>query len=205
MNIQAWTEAFNQVKNGTKAQRLYLCERDFSLFFAYYFVDYLKYPFASFHWEMFDDLKDLEEGRVRELVWMMFRESAKTSFAEGFVTWCICFLKRKYINVDSVSKTNSERILYSVINNLQANNLIIQDFGHLYNETRDPNLSTVKRQMDFLANENRVRVEAHTTATDVRGRKHIEQRPDLLIMDDFETSETKKSVAETKSAIAHID
>ena len=39
----------------------------------------------------------------------------------------------------------------------------------------------------------------------MRGRIHGHQRPDFLLLDDFETNKTKDSEAITKSVIAHID
>ena len=51
--------------------------RSFPLFFAFYFPEYIKYPFAKFHFKMFGDTVRLLEGDIRELAWIMFRESAK--------------------------------------------------------------------------------------------------------------------------------
>ena len=73
--------------NGTKDERRYLTTRNFGLFFVYYFTDYIKYPFAPFHYEMMTDIKDLMEEKYREVMWLAFRESAKTSLAKGFRTW----------------------------------------------------------------------------------------------------------------------
>ena len=199
-------KALEVVINGTPAERKYLCEKDFSLFFCYYFTEYIKYPFAPFHFDMFQDTKDLMSGKYREIAWIMFRESAKTSFAKIFLTWLIVYKKRIYINVDSYSTTNAERILFDVILNLQTNKLIISDFGQLYNaskQTKDEE-TTQKRVNNFVTN-NGVRVEAHSTQKSVRGRLHGNQRPDFLLLDDFETNETKDSKLITNSIISHID
>lgn len=185
-------------------ERRFLCEEDFSLFFCYYFSDYIKYPFADFHFDMFKDIEDLMNGKYREVAWIMFRESAKTSMAKIFLTWLIVYKKRMYINVDSYSSTNAERILFDVILNLQTNKLLKSDFGELYNAKRDENEATQKKINNFIAN-NGVRVEAHSTGKSVRGRLHGNQRPDFLLLDDFETNDTKDSKLITNSVIAHID
>ena len=52
--------------------------------------------------------------------------------------------------------------------------------------------------------ENGVRVEAHSTQESVRGRLHLNQRPDALILDDIETNKTKDSQAYTKQVADHI-
>jgi len=42
-------EALKKMITGTVQERLYLAEQDFSLFFTYYYLDYIKYTFAPFH------------------------------------------------------------------------------------------------------------------------------------------------------------
>lgn len=185
-------------------QRRYLCSRDFSLFFVYYYLDYIKYQFAPFHFQMFHSLMDLMDDVYRELAWIMFRESAKTSIAKGFLTWLIAFRKRKYINVDSFDKENSERILFDIVFELQTNQKLKHDFGELFNAKKNPDEITQKRVNNFITNTG-VRVEAHSTQESVRGRLHGHQRPDFLLLDDFETNKTKDSVAYTQQVISHIN
>lgn len=197
-------QALDKVINGTKDERKYLCEKDFSLFMCYYFTEYIKYPFAPFHYEMFQDVKDLMDNKIREVAWIMFRESAKTSIAKIYLVWIILYAKRKYLNVDSFSVVNAERILFDVVYSLQTNQKIKADFGDMYNSKRDSDEVTQKRVNNFITN-NGVRVEAHSTQKSVRGRLHGNQRPDFLLLDDFETNETKDSKAHTQSVISHID
>lgn len=153
---------------------------------------------------MFQDTEDLMDDKLRELAWVMFRESAKTSIAKGFVLWLITFNKRRYINVDSFDKENAERILFDVVVEMQSNQKYKNDFGEMYNSKRTPELATQKRINNFVTN-NGVRVEAHSTQESVRGRIHGHQRPDFLLLDDFETNKTKDSKAYTEQVISHIN
>ena len=187
-----------------KKQRKYLASKDFSLFFAYYFTEYIKFPFAPFHFEMFQDLKDLMAGKYREVAWIMFRESAKTSIAKAFIVWLICYKKRMYINVDSFDKENAERTLFDIVLYFQTNGKIVSDFGELFNAKRNPEEIQQKRVNNFVTN-NGIRVEAHSTQESVRGRIHGAVRPDFLLLDDFETNKTKDSLAYTSQVIGHID
>jgi len=189
---------------GTVEERVYIASKEFKYFFVYYFVDYCKYPFAPFHYEMFQDLNDLMEDEIRELAWVMFRESAKTSIAKAFVLWLITFNRRRYINVDSFDKENSERILFDIVVEMQTNPRYKADFGEMYNSKRNADEVTQKRVSNFITN-NGVRVEAHSTQESVRGRIHGHQRPDFLLLDDFETNKTKDSKAYTEQVIKHID
>jgi len=176
---------------------------DFLHWFVYYYVDYIKYPFAPFHYEMFEDIKKLTNGTYREVAWVAFRESAKTSIAKGFITWLIATSKRKYINVDSFDKENAERMLFDAILELQKNPRLLQDYGELYNVRRNSEELTQKKISNFLTN-NGVRVEAHSTQESIRGRLHGAQRPDALILDDYETNKTKDSEAYTAQVAGHI-
>src|SRR5665213_1172141 len=84
------TEALEYAIKATPAERVYILNQSFPLWFCYYYVSYLGYPFADFHFEMFDDISKLMDGTYREVAWVAFRESAKTSIAKGFITWIIC-------------------------------------------------------------------------------------------------------------------
>ena len=202
--MQINKQALNKVVTGTSDERKYLCEQDFSLFMAYYFLDYIKYSFAPFHFEMFQDLKDLMAGKYREVAWIMFRESAKTSIAKIFLVYLICYKKKRYINVDSFDKENSERILFDIVSTLQTNNRLIADFGQLYNAPREKDKATMKRVSNFVTN-NEIRVEAHSTQESIRGRLHKDQRPDFFLFDDIETNKTRDSKAYTEQVIKHLE
>lgn len=195
--------ALNYILSCTPAERRYITDNDFALWFVYYYVDYIKHPFAQFHYDMFDDLQKLVSGELREVAFVMFRESAKTSIAKGFITWLICTEKKKYINVDSFDKENAERMLFDAILELQKNPRILQDYGELYNAKRNSEELTQKKISNFLTN-NGIRVEAHSTQESIRGRLHGAQRPDALILDDFETNKTKDSEAYTAQVAGHI-
>lgn len=187
----------------TPRQRIYATQNDFLLFFSYYFFHYVKAPFADFHYEMGQDIKDLIDGNLKELGWFMFRESAKTSLGKGVVSWCIAHKKYEYINVDSHDKGNSGRFLFDVVLELQTNRRLKQDFGELFNAKRTDEQKTQKSITDFLTS-NGVRVEAHSTQEPIRGRLHGSTRPQFVIMDDFEDMTTVRSEAMTRQVRDHI-
>lgn len=197
------TKSLEFAISATPPERRYVLNDDFASWFVYYYVDYVKYPFAPFHYNMFSDAQKLISGEYREVAWVGFRECAKTSIAKGFITWMICTEKKKYINVDSFDKENAERMLFDAILELQKNPRILQDYGELYNAKRNSDELTQKKISNFLTN-NGIRVEAHSTQESIRGRLHGAQRPDALILDDFETNKTKDSEAYTQQVANHI-
>lgn len=106
----------------------------FPVFFAYYFPEYIKYPFADFHFRMFVDAGRLLSGAIRELAWTMFRESTKTSIAKALVVYLIATEQRRY--VDSFEKTNAESILFDVADALMNNRGLVADYGQLFSKKR---------------------------------------------------------------------
>ena len=196
-------EALKKCVEGTKEERRFLCEHSFGLFAIYYFSNYFKYALAPYHYEMAKDLEDLLAGKIRECAWIMYRESAKTTFAKLFVIWCIAYKKKKYINVDSFDKENAERILFDVAFELTNNARLLADYPTLFSKRRG--IEDIKQnRINNFVTENGIRVEAHSTQESVRGRIHLDQRPDMLIADDIETNKTKDSEAYTKQVRDHI-
>lgn len=196
-------EALKKMIDGTKEERVFLATQSFGLFAVYYFNDYFKYALAQYHYDFFNDCHDLVDNKIREVAWIAFRESGKTSIAKLFVIWMVATQKRKYINLDSFDKENAERILFDVAFEMTNNKRLQADFGVLFSKTRGINDIKQNRINNFVC-ENGVRVEAHSTQESVRGRLHLNQRPDCLILDDIETNKTKDSQAYTKQVADHI-
>ena len=198
------------IKNGTKAQRVYACEKSFPHFIFYYFTEYFTYKSADFHWDFYEDCQNLIDGKLKETAWIAFRESAKTSIAKLFATWCILYRKKKYINYDSYDKSNSEAALFDIAVSLQTNKKILADFGPIYYPSRQKTMggtlkeAKIKRISNFIT-ENKVKVEAFSTQEPIRGRIYQNQRPDLVILDDIESARTKDSYPLIIKIREHID
>lgn len=196
-------QALERMLDGTQAERKFLAENDFGLFALYYFSNYFSYALADFHYDFFQDCHDLVDNKIREVAWIAFRESGKSSITKLFIVWMIATERRKYINVDSLDKENSERILFDVAFEMVNNKRLQADFGILFSKEKSVNEIKQNRINNFVC-ENGVRVEAHSTQESVRGRIHLNQRPDVLILDDIENNKTKDSEAYTKQVADHI-
>lgn len=207
MNNQTLSKALSLISDMTSEARVEMIKTSpygEELFMGYYFSEYIKVPFAPFHFEMFQDWRDLQSGKIRELAWIMFRESAKSSIAKVLMTKAICFRERLYLNVDGFDKNNSETFLFDVAQNLLTNRRIIKDFGFLYEKKRSSDEMTLTRIGKFLT-KNNVLMEAHSVAESVRGRIYQAQRPDFVCADDFETNKTRYSEAYTAVTKSHIE
>lgn len=200
------------VENGSIEDRLCICEESFAYFLFYYFADYFVYSTPPFHWEFFDDCEKLANGELRDVLWIGFRECAKTTIAKIFVVWCICYRKKKYIAWDSYDGTNAESALFDISLHLQTNKDILRDFGRLYKkkksqktkEEQEEDAPEMKRGQVFITT-NKVKVECFTTQFSARGRISGKERPDLFVFDDIENNITKESLAITQKIISHVD
>lgn len=187
-------------------KRKYICGKDFKYFLLYYFSQYIKFPFADFHFEMFENLNLISEKKIRELGFIMFRESAKTSIVKAYITWCILYKKKEFILVSSYEKENSVNTIVDVINNLVANKKITSDFGQIVklSKDKDDDKKRAKRQSVFDM-ENGVRIIAISTQESPRGNNNDSYRPDLIVFDDTENFKTKNSDKVTHQIIAHME
>lgn len=192
------------LENGTPKQRRFICNDEFIYFAIYYFREFFEYQIPGFHFRMYNDLKRLMADEIDFLMWVMFRESAKTSIAKMFVVWCICYRKRRFINFDSYDKDNAEASTFDIANWLISNKRIIRDFGQLYIERKHDDKKTMKRLNEFITT-NGVKVKAYSTQESTRGRIYDRFRPDLYVVDDFETSKTKQSMPITEKIGEHLD
>src|SRR5690348_874454 len=82
-------EKIELLVNGSRDERTYACAKSFKLFAIYYFTRYFSYKSAPFHDDFFQDFEDLVTGRVKEVAWIAYRESAKTSISKMGLAWLI--------------------------------------------------------------------------------------------------------------------
>ena len=88
---------------------------------------------------------------------------------------------------------SAESILFDVVTELQGNELLLADFGHVYNQPRTKDQAQLKRVSNFVT-ANGIRAEAHTALTPMRGRLYQHHRPDFVLRDDLENAIRRKAL-----------
>ena len=200
-------KAIEILKNGSQVERVYLCKKSILYFAIFYFAHYFKYPLAPFHFDFYSDLEKLFSNEIDEVAWIAFRESAKTSLAKIGILHAICYKEKEYINWDSYDKGNSESALFDIVVELQTNQRLIDDFGQLFYKKKHKDMlveATRKRVGEFIT-ENHIKVEAFSTQESTRGRVYGTIRPDMFVIDDFETVKTIVSYPVMGKIKAHIN
>ncbi len=151
------------------ADPLYFCRT--------YLPHYFSQAPAPFHYEL---VKLLERRGpvVTPIAAAAPREFAKSTVCSfGYVLHQICFGRRHFIIIGSDTEDLASDLTGYVYLELLYNERLHQDFGELVR----PN-----KAVDDFVTRNDVRVKARGRGQRLRGLKHKQWRPDLVILDDLE-------------------
>lgn len=193
---------------GTHGLRKELAAFDLSYFGRAYLPHYFFRPSPHFHEELddiwkggvlkgmdpSDDPKEINRKKGSRQVIAAPRGHAKsTNFTFKDDLHAILYQYKHYILILSDSTDQAEQFLDDIRQELEDNANIIMDFGELKGDK-------MWRTGGLLTTTN-VKIEAIGSGKKVRGRKHRNWRPDLIVLDDIEndenvnTSEQRKKLA----------
>lgn len=160
-----------------REQRLKRAEADPLYFCRMYLPHYFSVTPAAFHFELVRLLEQRGEV-VRPIAAAAPREFAKTTVCSfGYVLHQICFAKRHFIIIGSDTEDLASDLTGYLYVELLYNERLHQDFGELVR---------ANRSVDDFVTANDVRVKARGRGQRLRGLKHRQWRPDLVILDDLE-------------------
>jgi predicted phage terminase large subunit-like protein len=171
-------QELQQLRND-KIVRQKLAHSSHLWFFILYMSKYMKYDFAPFHHDMFG----LTEDEVLSLVNITaFRGSAKSTIMTlSLPIWAaIGRLQKKFIFLVSQTQTQARLYLANIRRELESNELLKSDIGP-FQEINDEWSSG-----SIVIPKYGVRISAVSTDQSVRGFRHYQHRPDLIILDDIE-------------------
>jgi len=156
------------------------------MFFTIYLGHYIKYPFASFHHEMFlvSENQDLKLS-----ILVAFRGSGKsTLFTLSYPIWSIIGnQQKKFILIVSQTQAQARLHMANIKRELEINELLKADIGP-FEEINDEWGST-----SIVIPKYGARITVASTEQSVRGLRHGEHRPDLVICDDVEDLNSVKT------------
>ncbi len=193
MNLNLEVLPFKDGDEGEKKNRISKAEINPLYFCRVYLPHYFNHPPATFHHELIKHLENgseqtnpdvLEEGKkpadlaIKPVVIAAPREFAKTTVCSfGYVLHQICFGKRRFIIIASDTEDLASDLTGYIFLELLYNERIRHDFGELVKGSGPVD--------DFITC-NDVRVKARGRGQRLRGLKHRQWRPDLVILDDLE-------------------
>lgn len=161
--------------------------RSFEFFFPIYFHSYIKYETAPFQKELFRILEDLT---IKLAVIVAFRGSAKsTIITTAYVLWSILGVQeRKFIVIAGRTEQKTRQYLSNIKMELEQNDLLKKDLGPFTEERNNLGNATA-----IIIKKLNVKIMITSTGQSIRGMRHGEHRPDLIILDDIEDLESVKT------------
>ncbi|MDD3531462.1 MAG: hypothetical protein PHV99_02665 [Candidatus Pacebacteria bacterium] len=156
------------------------------LFFHFYFAHYVKYPTAPFQRELFH-LSERQD--VRNLFVVAFRGSAKsTIFTTSYPVWAILGeQQKKFVLILCQTQAQAKQHMMNLRRELEGNALLKNDLGPFQEEQNEwGSSSLVFSKLD-------ARITAVSTEQSIRGLRHNQHRPDLIIGDDLEDIASTKT------------
>lgn len=199
--LKAEVRPFEGDTPAKKQSRLKKGSLDPFFFFTQYLPHYFSHRFAPFHYELIELLgrrPDPGKGEVVVPVAVAApREFAKTTITSfGYVLHQMLYKKRRFVIIASDTQDLASDLTGYIYLELLMNDRILADFG-----------PQVKRggAVDDVATSSGVRLLARGRGQRIRGLKHRQYRPDLVILDDMENDTNVKNRRLTKDHLGWIN
>lgn len=156
------------------------------LFFHFYFSHYVRHKIAPFHKEMF---AITENTAIEQAIIIAFRGSGKSTLITlSYVLWAIMGKEqRKFILLVGRTQEQARQLLKNIRTELENNQLLSSDLGPFKEEEDE------WRNTSIVIGHFNARITAVSVEQSVRGLRHLEHRPDLIICDDIEDLESVKT------------
>lgn len=174
--------------------------RSIMLFAQMYLSAHFKLPSSPMHDDICTLLEKATITRGARLAIAAPRNHAKSTVVSlAYVLWCVCYDKEPYILLISETLDQAEGALSHIKQELQFNPRLIQDFPHI----AEPPTGSIKQagrswRKNMIITRNDVKIAALGSDTKIRGRRHREDRPSLIILDDVESEAEVRSPDQRK-------
>lgn len=162
-----------------RSVRSMLARKSHFWFISIYLGHYINYPFAPFHHQMFRITEDPEPTTTALVA---FRGSGKsTNMTLSYPIWAIVGAQhKKFVLILSQTQAQARLHLANIKRELETNELLKSDIGPFEEESDEWGSSTI-----VISNYD-ARISIASSEQSIRGLRHGQHRPDLVICDDVE-------------------
>lgn len=169
-----------------KAIRTSITKVSFLYFFHFYYAHYVKYETADFQKELFHLL---ESNPKENLYVVAFRGSGKsTIITTAYPLWAILGKQqKKFCVIFTQTRVQAKQHMMNIRTELENNELLKRDLGPFKEESDEWGSSSL------VFKRHGARITVASTEQSIRGIRHNEHRPDLLICDDVEDVQSTKT------------
>ncbi|WP_281202669.1 phage terminase large subunit [Cytobacillus kochii] len=142
---------------------------------------------ADFHRTLCSLLDDITAGnQTSNVAWSVGRRHAKTAYlSNSFLCHQTVFRHQKYIIEVSETTDVAGDFIKFTQQNLKFNEKLREDFGPLLHPK--PSMNEVDNKYEFITSSG-TKVEAKGMGTQMRGLRHLTERPGLFLLDDLESN-----------------
>lgn len=156
------------------------------LFFHFYFAHYVKYATAQFQRDLFHLS---EQQSIKNLFIVAFRGSAKsTIFTTSYPVWAILGeQQKKFVLILCQTQSQAKQHMMNLRRELEGNQLLKNDLGPFQEEHNEWGSSSL------VFSKLNARITAVSSEQSIRGLRHNQHRPDLIIGDDLEDIASTKT------------
>jgi len=183
----------NQIPNNLENEmfrdrnvRIAITKQSHLFFFNFYFAHYVKYETALFQKELFNLT---EHDGVKNFFVVAFRGSGKsTILTMSYPIWAILGRKqKKFVVIICQTRSQAKQHMMNLKRELESNELLKNDLGPFQEESDEWGVSSL-----VFSNLN-ARITAASSEQSIRGMRHNQYRPDLIICDDVEDMASVKT------------
>jgi predicted phage terminase large subunit-like protein len=155
-------------------------------FFHFYFAHYVKYPTAPFHNEIFTLTED---EKIGNFFIVAFRGCGKsTIITTSYPIWAILGKQQKrFVLILCQTQSQAKQHMMNMRRELETNTVLKRDLGPFKEESDEWGSSSL------VFSRLNARITVASSEQSIRGLRHNQYRPDLIICDDVE------DVASTKT------
>ena len=164
-------------------------------FFCLYFLqdiylpkeDNAAAPMADVHRELWSDIQESIIGDGPEQLGRVLpRGTGKSAFGTlGPTCWVVAYKHKTYVLICSDIGSTAEKFIKDIKDNMIENSYIKKAFGKILDD-KNRDFICNATQLEFT---NKTFVEAISSTSPMRGRKYKNVRPDLIILDDYQSED----------------
>lgn len=140
----------------------------------------------EFHEELCEKLDEVVHRPTKKIGWAAPRGHAKSAYLTNiFPIHEVVYQNRRYIIIVSETASMSQTFIEYLKNTLKHNPKIVQDFGEVLSV--NARLNEADNTEVFITHTD-IKVQATSIGSQLRGSRFRNARPDLIILDDVESS-----------------
>jgi predicted phage terminase large subunit-like protein len=166
--------------------RTTITKDSFLYFFHFYYAHYVKYETADFQKEI---IHYLEHSPTENLFVVAFRGSGKsTMVTTAYPIWAILGKQqKKFCVIFCQTKAQAKQHMMNIRTELEGNDVLKRDLGPFREESDEWG------SYSLVFKKHGARITVASTDQSIRGIRHNEHRPDLIICDDVEDVQSTKT------------